>query len=50
MDPGAFVDEFAVGQVVADVGEVAWNEGDVGGTALEVIASWTAIYLAIQRR
>jgi len=48
MDPGTFVDEFAVGKVIADVGEVAWNEGDVGGTALEVIAFWAAIYLAIQ--
>ena len=37
MQPCALVNQFRVRQMVADVGVVAWDKGDVGSTALGVV-------------
>lgn len=50
MNPGAFVDELGVGQVVANVGIPISTEGDVGGSALEVVASLCASHCLVEGR
>ena len=37
MEPRAFIDEFCVRQMVSDVGEPAWDVGNIDGAALGVV-------------
>ena len=49
MNPRSFVNQFRMRQMVSDIGKIAGDKGDIGGTAFGVVAVLCAAYGLIKR-